>query len=267
MPLKGYSGPLSASGRGGLVPAPPWHYSCDFLIVEYSTDPDAITALLPVELEPAERPDMACVIFADWQSCSDDLHELEDPIQSQYKECFVVVGATWRGEPVSRCVYIWVDKDFAMFRGWVQGFPKKLGSIHMTRSFEVGKAACRLAPGTRFGATCTANDRQIVRAVVELEGISETGPTVNAPPMFNTRHFPAAAGLEPTVFEMVRAGGYDRDSTEVWEGPARLAFGGDTLEDLQAIAPREVHRGFRFSFAYSVDGVEVVGPHDREQLR
>jgi hypothetical protein len=33
----------------------------------------------------------------------------------------------------SRCVYIWVDKDFAIGRGFHQGYPKKLGSIHMTR--------------------------------------------------------------------------------------------------------------------------------------
>ena len=97
-----------------------------------------------------------------------------------------------------------------------------------------------------------------------LEGVSETGPTVNDPPMHNTRHFPAAAGIRPDVFELVRAGGYDRDATEIWEGSAELRLFDDTLEDLQAIAPREVLRGYRFSFGYTVDGVEVVARHARE---
>ena len=43
-------------GRAGIVPPPPWHYSGDFLIAEYRTDPDAVAALLPAELEPAEDP-------------------------------------------------------------------------------------------------------------------------------------------------------------------------------------------------------------------
>jgi acetoacetate decarboxylase len=266
MSLKGYTAPLSPDGRAGIVPPPPWHYSGDFLIVEYRTNPDNVIALLPPELEPADDPGACAAIFADWQSCSDDLHELVDPIQSQYKEFFIVVGAKYNGTPVSRCVYIWVDKDFAMYRGWIQGFPKKLGSIHMTRTYPVGKATPQIAPGGRFGATCTANDRQIARAVVTLRQISETGPTVNDPPMYNTRHFPAYDGTRPDVFEMVKSGGFDRDVTPIWEGDAELKFYDDTLEDLQAIAPKEVMKGFRFTFSYTVQGGEVITQHDKGKL-
>lgn len=269
-PPKGYTAPLSPDGRAGIVPPPPWHYSGDFLVVEYRTDPAAVAALLPAELEPAEgeRAGTMAAIFADWQSCSDDRHELIDPIQAQYREFFLVVGCTFRGHPASRCVYIWVDKDFAMYRGWIQGFPKKLGSIHMTRTFPVGRAAPHaMEPGARFGATCAANDRQVARAVVTLERVSETGPTVNDPPMHNTRHFPAYDGVIPDVAELVRAGGFDREGTEVWEGPAELRLYDDTLEDLQAIAPHEVLKGFRFSFGYTVHGGEVLAQHDREAMR
>jgi acetoacetate decarboxylase len=266
MSLRGYTAPLSPDGRAGIVPPPPWHYSGDFLIVEYRADPDAVAALLPPELEPAEDPGAMAAIFADWQSCSTDLHELSDPINSQYREFFLLCGCRFDREPASRCLYIWVDKDFAMFRGWIQGFPKRLGSIHMTRLFPTGKATPRLEPGARFGATCSANDRQVARAMVTLEGISETGPTVNDPPMHNTRLFPAAGGLRPDVFELVRPGGRDREVTEVWEGPAELRLFEDTLEDLAAIAPQEVLRGYRFSFGYTVDAAEVVAQHDADAL-
>jgi acetoacetate decarboxylase len=83
--------------------------------------------------------------------------------------------------------------------------------------------------------------------------------------MYNTRHFPAAAGDRPDVFELVRAGGRDRDVSEIWEGSAELRLYDDTLEDLQAIAPREMLRGYRFSFGYTVDGVEVVAQHQSEK--
>jgi acetoacetate decarboxylase len=264
MSIKGYTAPLSPDGRAGIVPPPPWHYSGDFLIVEYRTNPENVIALLPPELTPADDPGAVAAIFADWQSCSDDLHELVDPIQSQYREFFIVIGGKYQGTPVSRCVYIWVDKDFAMYRGWIQGFPKKLGSIHITRTFPVGKATPQVAPGGRFGATCTANDRQIARAVVTLRQISPTGPTVNDPPMYNTRHFPAYDGLRPDVFELVKSGGFDRSVTPIWEGDAELTLYPDTLEDLQAIAPQEIIKGYRFSFAYTVKGGQVIAQHDKE---
>ncbi|MGH2494542.1 MAG: acetoacetate decarboxylase family protein [Ktedonobacteraceae bacterium] len=267
MTLQGYTAPLSPDGRAGIVPPPPWHYSGDFLIVEYRTDPEAVAALLPPELQPAEDPGAVAAIFADWQSCSDDLHELTDPIQAQYKEFFIVVGCRYQGKPASRCVYIWVDKDFAMYRGWIQGFPKKLGSIHMTRAFPLGRATPKIEAGARFGATCAANDRQIARAVVTLRQVSETGPTVNDPPMHNTRHFPAYDSDGPAIFELVKSGGYDREISEIWEGDAELTFYSDTLEDLQAIAPREIIKGYRFSFGYTVHGGEVLTQHSKEEIR
>jgi acetoacetate decarboxylase len=264
---KGYTFPLSPDGRAAIVPEPPWHYSGDFLIVEYRTDPDAVIALLPKELDPADDPGAVAAIFADWQSCSGDLHELVDPIQAQYKEFFLVVGCKFQRQPASRCVYIWVDKDFAMARGWIQGFPKKLGSVHMTRTYPVGKATPHLSAGSKFGATCTAGSREIARAVVTLGQISKTGPTVNAQPMHNTRHFPAYDGSTPDVFELVRAGGFDREITEIWEGDAELSFGPNTIEDLRAIAPKEIIRGYRFTFGYTVSGGEVLLQHDKEAHR
>ncbi len=264
---RGYTAPLSGDGRAGLVSPPPWHYSGDFLIVEYRTNPDSVIALLPQELEPADDPGAVAAIFADWQSCSGDYHELLDPIQAQYKEFFIVVGCKFRGAPASRCVYIWVDKDFAMYRGWIQGFPKKLGSIHMTRTYPVGKAAPGLKPGARFGATCTAGSREIARATIILRNLSKTGPSVNSPPMHNTRHFPSYDAPTPAVFELVRAGGFDREVTDIWEGDAELTFGANTIEDLQAIAPKQIIKGYQFSFAYTVNDGEVLLQHDKEVHR
>ena len=53
MTLKGYTAPLSPDGRAGIVPPPPWHYSGDFLIAEYRTDPDAVAALPRLIVTPA----------------------------------------------------------------------------------------------------------------------------------------------------------------------------------------------------------------------
>jgi len=252
--LSGYSLPLSAAGRSSLVPAPPWHYSGDFLVVEYRVDPGAAGSFLPPELEAGADPAAAAAIFADWQSCSDSGDELLDPIRAQYKEFFVVLSASYKGEPVTRCPLMWVDQGFSLARGWLQGFPKKPGSIWITRPVTVGRAGPRLAQGARFGATCAANDRRLAEATLTLSGVAETGPTVNTPPLVNTRFVPPWDPKGASLSEHVFAGGRDREISPVWEGEATLRFYESPTDELALLAPLEVGKGFWFSFGYTVDG-------------
>jgi len=49
--------------------------------MEYKTDADAVRALLPADVELAdEDPGAVAAIWAEWQSCSDDLNEHLDPV-------------------------------------------------------------------------------------------------------------------------------------------------------------------------------------------
>jgi enduracididine biosynthesis enzyme MppR len=260
--LRGYSLPRSPEGRSSLVPAPPWHYVGDFLVLEYWADPEAVAAVLPSGLDPHPDPGRCAALFVDWQSCSDSGAELDDPVRSQYREFFVVVNALLDGEPVTTCPYIWVDRDFALARGWVQGFPKKLGSIHVTRHFTVAsRAAPRLGPGGRFAGTLAAGDRRLAFGAVTLECETDEGPTHNAPPLVNVRHFPrleAGRHADPAVHELVRARSRDREISPIWEGSSELELYAAPSEELAELAPVELGKGFRFTFAYTVDDLETV---------
>jgi len=262
-PLQGYSLPRSPEGKASLVPLPPWHYVGDFLVLEYWADSEAVAAVLPQGLEPfAEDPGRAAALFVDWQSCTDSREELLDPARSQYKEFFLVVNALLDGEHVTTCPYIWVDRDFSLARGWIQGFPKKLGSIWLTRTFGLDCAADPgVKPGAVFGGTVAANDRRIAQGSVTLERVSDAGPTHNDPPLVNVRHFPRlAAGQheKPAVHELVRARSRDRSISEIWEGEAALELYPAPNEEHTALAPVRMGRGFRFTFAYTVDDLATV---------
>jgi acetoacetate decarboxylase len=254
----GYSLPLSPGGAASLVPAPPWHYVGDFLVIEYWADPAAVAAVLPEGMEPfADDPGRCAALFVDWQSCSDSGEELLDPVRGQYREFFIVCNATLDGEHVTTCPYIWVDRDFALVRGWIQGFPKKLGSVHMTRSFGLD---CR-AEGRTFAGTLAANDRRLAFGTVTPERASHEGPTHNGPPLVNRRHFPRlAAGRhgDPAVHELVRARSSDRSISEIRRGPATLELYDAPNEEHAALAPVRMGDGFRFQFAYTVDDLETV---------
>ena len=201
MTLKGYTVPRTPEGRSSLVPYPPWYYVGAFLVIDYWADPERAVAFLPEGIEPHPDPGRCAFVAADWQSCSEGGDELVDPSRSQYKEVFVVVNGLLDGEEVTVCSYIWVDRDFALTRGWIQGFPKKLGSIWITRSFGLGGPADPgMEAGARFGATCAAYERRVAEATVTLEHPSAGGPFHNAPPIVNVRHFPGS----PPAVTMIR---------------------------------------------------------------
>jgi acetoacetate decarboxylase len=260
--LEGFLPPLSPEGRAGIVPGPPWHYSGDLLTIEYRAEPGAVARWLPEPLEPAEEdPDAVACIFADWQSCSDTFEELLDPVRSQYKECFLVVRCRYRGETYSRCVAIWVDKDFALARGWHQGYPKKLGSIWMTRPVSHGKAGPRLAPGGRFGASVAVHDRRIIEARFTITGPAEANGFVNAHPMLHHRIFPSIEpGRPPSMRELVTMRSTDWDLGPVWTGEAELGFLPSPVEELESLAPREIIAGYWRSVGATWAGGTVLEP-------
>jgi Acetoacetate decarboxylase (ADC) len=161
---------------------------------------------------------------------------------------------------VTTCPYIWVDRDYALVRGWIQGFPKKLGSVWMTRTYGLPVLADPgVRPGAVFGGTVAANDRRIAEGTVTLEQVSEAGPSHNDPPLVNVRHFPRlAAGRhdDPAVHELVRARSRNRAVSAIWEGTATLELFGAPNEEHDRLAPVRVGKGFRLSFAYTVDDLE-----------
>jgi acetoacetate decarboxylase len=240
---RGFFPPRTPAGQAALLPPPPWYYSGDLLTFEYRTDPARVAELLPAPLAPAaDDPGAVALIWADWQSCSGSQEELLDPVRSQYKECFVVVRCSFEGRTYSRCVYIWVDKDFAIARGLHQGYPKKLGSIHQTRPHPYGAAAPRIDAGGRFGATLAAGDRRLAQATATLTGPAESNGFVNAHPMAHHRWLPSIdKGAGPALDELVESGGASFEGGPVW-GATIDSFDlfASPTEELDRLAPTEL---------------------------
>jgi len=234
--MEGLSFPRTATGRSSILPPLPWHYSGDLLTVEFRTDPAAIARLLPDELDlPHEDEDPGAVAFiwADWQACSDDGRELDDPIRLQYKEAFVVVRCRWNDQLWSRCAFIWVDKDFAMVRGHLQGYPKKLGSVQVSR--------------------------RLAEATVTLTGPSETNGFVNALPMLHHRYLAAIEGDGTDTFrELVTMRGRDVELGPAWRGDATIELFGSPVEELTSLEVREVLGGYFRSVGTTFAGGETL---------
>jgi acetoacetate decarboxylase len=259
--LNGFFPPYTPSGRSALVPNPPWHYSGDLLTVEYRSDVDRVAALLPegVSLAP-EDPGAVALIWADWQSCSDGGEELLDPARSQYKEAFAVVRCSHEGTVYSRCVMIWVTTDFAIARGMHQGYPKKLGSIHMTRVMPHGKAAPRLEAGARFGATLAAYDHRLATARITLTEPGDSNGLVNSLPMLHNRQVRAIEREGGLVLdELVTMSGFDADLGPAWQADAELELADSPWDELASMLPvKEILGGYYRQIGVSWNGGSTV---------
>jgi acetoacetate decarboxylase len=264
--LKGFLPPLTPRGSSALVPEMPWYYSGTLLTVEYLTHPDNVRAILPADIELApEHPGAVAIIWADWQSCSEGGLELLDPVRSQYLEAFVVVRCSYEGTVYSRCVAIWVTKDFAIGRGWFQGYPKKLGSVHVTRLFAHGRATPRLEPGAQLGASLAAYDHRLASAVVTLREPSETNGFVNGHRMLHSRFMPSISrGQGLSMDQLVTMGGVDADLGQAWRGDAELSLADSPWDELHSILPvEEILGGYYRELGVTFAGGELLA--DRSQ--
>ena len=175
------------------------------------------------------------------------------------------MNAVYDGERVQTCPYIYVDRDVSMARGWIQGWPKKIGEVHTTRAFPLpSMAAPQVAAGGRFGASLSANGRRLAEATVTLERASQSSDEpvfLGRRPVVNVRHFPrltAGQRDRPAVHELVRSRLGGAASTEIWEGEATLSYHPAPDQELDALAPTRVRRGYRYSTAFQVDDLDVL---------
>ena len=240
----GFLFPRTPSGQASLLPPPPWHYSGEMLTIEYLAEPGAVAALLPPPLEPvADRPDAVAAVWAEWQWRSETGNEELDPVRSQYKECLLVVRCRYRDQDWSRCVFIWVDQDASLLRGHIQGYPKKLGEIWMTRPALIGCAGPRLSPGGRFGATLAAGSRRLMEADFTITGEADSAGFVNAHPMLHHRLLPSVeADGSDALHEIVKVSSEVELGT-AYVGDASLQVFPSPTEELLSLAPREMLGG------------------------
>jgi len=139
--LKGFTAPRSLLGAAALVPSPPWHFAGDVLAVEFWNDPDVSVHTLPTGVELDKKcPGHSVALFTDYQFTAQN-DEYLDPARYQSRGFSVLLDAMWKGARIAWCPYCYVDNDAALMRGWIQGYPRKIGAIHQTRTFAAASAA------------------------------------------------------------------------------------------------------------------------------
>jgi len=260
--LKGFNYPLTPKGKSTLNPPPPWHYSADFLSIEFWSDAAAVAAVLPAGLDSDRSANgHANALFYDWQFSGSN-EEYLDPARYQYREFFILVDALLEGRPVAYCPYIFVDNDAAIGRGWSQGYPKRLGQVFQTRYYAAtGKAGPALAPGAKFAGSLTSSGQRLAEGLVTLQEPVKDMSVLQQRPIVNLLHTPRlAAGKQdkPAVHELVENVPRDVKIAQPWIGEGSLTLPVCRGEEVSDLAPVRCGRGIRASLAYIVDDLKTL---------
>lgn len=268
--LKGYSVPFSPQGRAQIVGDLPWHFAVDIFAVHYRADPAEIAKLIPEPLEPSkEEPDAAYVWFGDWQGIWGGWHDMLaiNPERVQYQECLLGVRCSYKGIEGQRVVYIWVNKDFSMARGWFMGFPKKFGSVHLGSNnrhlHDLNPALKGVVPGMKYTALCEAHGERLVTATIELkEKITPNQlPKPFGTDLYHTIHFPSAdvdSDRKPLVHQIIQTVSKDLKFGEIWKCDGAMTFGESPFEEHGAIKPREITGAYLIPVGFTIQGTKLI---------
>jgi hypothetical protein len=219
--------------------------------VEFWNDPDVSVHTLPTGVELDKKcPGHSVALFTDYQFTAQNSEYL-DPARYQCRGFSVLLDAMWKGSRIAWCPYCYADNDAALMRGWIQGYPRKFGAVHQTRTFATASAA----------SCMSAHGRLLVQARITLRETAECLVGVLDRRIMGRRHFPrlsAGSHDEPAVDELVRCVSDHLLITNIWIGEGELSFPEAYGEELEVLGPLKVGRGYRFSFSYSVTDIEIL---------
>lgn len=257
--LNGLIPPLTPSGLSALVENPPWHYAGQALTLTFGVDRATAQSLLPPECGIATG--RAAAHFCEWQATTDG-SELLDPIYAQYKEFIALIELDRGGEPGFFCPFIYVDQDISMARGWLQGWPKKIGSVWMTRPYDLDHpAAAQIKPGQAFGASLAVKDRRLAEASIRLTGDF-------SPPLGFFAAPTVGLVAAPSIIDGARSGPRRLVRAQIGQkisGPAYAATGvlrlfGSPRDELAMLQPTGMGPASLATVALTVEGAIEVPP-------
>lgn len=261
-----FSLPLTRSGKSSIVPPPPWHYGVTYIGAHIKFEKDSAEKLLP---EFFKTDGDAWVYVAEFISPSDSTWDFmyKDPDLTQYMEGAIGFKVDYKGKNYLYYAFMWVDKDWALIRGWLDGFPKKLAKISMTKLHPLLPKYNKPEKGLRLGGYVIRGGGVLFRLTVDLEEKTDSVPTSNFGPLINIRHFPSRGEGETELFEIISRVRDVSNLGEVWKGKAEIELGGYVNDEVDVLKVEEVKAGYFFTQYFKVTTTRLLDKVERVSVK
>ena len=257
--LKGYSLPLTPEGRSSVIDAPPWYYGGEILHIGFKAAKEKVARLLPPPLEMGPDPGAGAVWFPlGIRKRGQARPRVRQPGKVELPRVPRDLACSFNGKPGYFVPYIWVDNDFTLIRGFIQGFPKKLGRIYVTRLHELNPKIGGKKIGAKIKGICEVNAQRIVEGSMTF---TRKAKPSEVPPVkfYLMRHFPSVEDPNvPAVHELATGAVRDVKIADVWTGSGELSFFPSPFEEVAGLGRVKVQEAFYFSMGMTITGGEVL---------
>ena len=266
--MAGFTRPFTPEGRASAVPAFPWKFAGDLLLIHFKADPRALSALLPEPLTPSDTPDEAFV-WSPHLHCYpvDSDPTTLNPARTHYNVAVIGIPCKFQGNRTMYSAFQWCDRDWLVILSWFLGPCSKLAEIEQSGTHPL-LATVGSAQTGALGTTLQRTVRRLGDRVMDMSftpqrdiELADLEFYTRNLPLTSERHIP---DLEippvgrPALHDLSQMVMEDASFGQAWAGPATLEFGESDNEDLLPVQPTEVLGGYWLPMGFNLMGIKVI---------
>lgn len=257
MNLLGYSLPLSPSGQSSLVSSPPWYFGGDVLEIAFLANKEILQQFIPSPLKLCEDG-IAAVSIVDMTSISEKEFAYDRPELTQYRECLLKILCEFEGRRGWFVPTTWVNTDFSLLRGFIQGFGKQLGQIHITKFHKMNTLIGERVIGSKIKGIC-----EVFNSIHISLGLSISKETTDdyfkGISMFVMRHYPDIENSSQTIVqELSELQVKDYRKSEILVGEGEINIMSLNRSEWANIQPLKVISARCFSEGFKLIGGKIL---------
>ena len=260
----GYSYPLTPTGKGNLLCAPPWHFVASEMVIRYQADPEQVKRFLPAPLEPSKTNPGGCILhMCSYVSRNENADHLVDlPELCNYTETYLEIRGNYRGTECKHFAYYWVDRDYSILRGWVAGLPKKFGNTSCTfekiHLFQLNPHFPQFGENFRMVAVCSAHMEKLISGSIALDkkiDPDDIDPEMRLP-CRNLMMYPdGKVGYTDRAVARITHTCMDVWYGDVWKGKdEELTYFPSVAEEHDLLKPLKIEDSYYMNYAFTTYG-------------
>lgn len=246
---------LTPGGEASLVDDCPYGWGADMLAVYLRCDPARLQTLLPEGLTVADGLCMAYI--GAFQCTSEDRPDamLRNPAGAVYNEAALSIACTFGDKRGYFPAFVWVDKEWSLIRGWLNGYPKKIAEVTLARPHPYNPVTGGgLREGAVVGGICARQGFTLLRLGLTLTRSGSPSDLRSRPSTFGHRHWPALHPTQTAVSELVEVNRSDLTVGDVWVGEPFFELGDAPDEAFEPFREQEVLGGVTYSYGFRIGG-------------
>ena len=263
---KGYSRPFAPSGSASVVEALPWRFAGDLLLIHFSADPEALSALLPTPLEPADNPSEA-FLWSPHLRCYPESLSPDNigPARTHYNVAVIGVPCKLNGQNTMYSAFQWGDKDWLVVLSWFLGACSKMGEFQQSGTHPMLPQMNQdFSPGTHLQRSVSRHGEKLINmSFIPSEEIELTDMEfyLKNLPLTCERHFPdchVPPRGRPLVHDLTQMIMTNTEFGTILKGDANLSFYDADNEELIPLQPKEVYGGYWLPMGFMLEGIKTV---------